>query len=232
VEYKTDTPWGIVGKISATITTDVIHPIDNKYLAFSVSQGSNYPDSISINGQASASSGLKTVSINGGKASGFHSIAFHENSAASGHNAFAAAGGKAEGSHSVAFGYGAHSIGDFSMAIGEHNIADEKYLFVVGNGKSDKAKANAHTLDVSGNARFAGDLYVNGTGTEDLADAKKVATEEYVNNTTPLKIGFTYQDSQLALANDAPAYATAIGNGRNALATLEITRPATTEGEL
>lgn len=232
MSFNTDTPWGIVGKISATITTDVIHPIDNKYLAFSISQGSNYPESISINGQASNSSGIKTVSINGGKATGMHSIAFHETSKADGYNAFAAAGGNAEGNHSAAFGFEAHSIGDYSMAIGTHNIADEKYLFVVGNGKSDKAKANAHTLDTSGNARFAGDLYVNGTNTEDLADAKKVATEEYVDNTVPLKIGFTYQDEQLVLASDAPAYAAAISNGRNAIATLEITRPAATEGEL
>lgn len=55
-----------------------------------------------------------------------------------------------------------------------------KYAHIVGNGDKDKS-SNAHTLDWQGNAWFAGDVIVGGKKQED-ADAKVLATREYVND--------------------------------------------------
>jgi hypothetical protein len=45
----------------------------------------------------------------------------------------------------------------------------------VGNGQSDTKRSNAHTLDWSGNAWFAGDIKLGGNDYKDTA-AKTVAT--------------------------------------------------------
>lgn len=50
-------------------------------------------------------------------------------------------------------------------------------ILVIGNGTSDTARSNAHTLDWSGNAWFAGDIYIGSTSGTDKDDgSKKVAT--------------------------------------------------------
>lgn len=85
----------------------------------------------------------------------------------------------AEGSATVASGYSSHAEGSATRANhasqhvqGEYNIADDStaaanargnYAHIVGNGTSDSARSNAHTLDWSGNAWFAGDVYVGST---------------------------------------------------------------------
>lgn len=106
---------------------------------------------------------------------------------------------KANGESSHAEGYGTIASSKYQHVQGKGNIEDteEKYAHIVGNGRvsfntdlstrvstetSDSKRSNAHTLDWNGNARFAGDVYVRGTGTNDLVDAKKLATEEYVDS--------------------------------------------------
>ena len=42
-----------------------------------------------------------------------------------------------------------------------------KYAHIVGNGTSDTDRSNAHTLDWEGNAWFAGNIYIGGTGQDD-----------------------------------------------------------------
>ena len=55
------------------------------------------------------------------------------------------------------------------------------YANIVGNGTSDTARSNAHTLDWDGNAWYAGDVYVGSTsGTNKDEGSKKLATEEFV----------------------------------------------------
>ena len=55
------------------------------------------------------------------------------------------------------------------------------YAHIVGNGTSDAARSNAHTLDWDGNAWYAGDVYVGSTsGTNIDEGSKKLATEEFV----------------------------------------------------
>jgi hypothetical protein len=48
-----------------------------------------------------------------------------------------------------------------------------KYAHIVGNGWGNGSRSNAHTLDWDGNAWFAGDVYVGGTGQDD-PNAKKL----------------------------------------------------------
>ena len=56
------------------------------------------------------------------------------------------------------------------------------YVYIVGNGTSDTARSNAHTLDWEGNAWYQGDVYVGSTsGTNKDSGSKKLATEEYVD---------------------------------------------------
>lgn len=99
----------------------------------------------------------------------------------------------AEGHGSVASGESAHAEGDFTIASGraQHaegmwNIDDgakSNLLHIVGNGTAVK-RSNAHTLDKSGNAWYAGDVYVGSTsGTNRDAGSKKLATEAYVDDT-------------------------------------------------
>lgn len=94
----------------------------------------------------------------------------------------------ASGSHSHAEGYHTEASGDYSHAEGcgtiassdcqhvqgKYNIEDENgvYAHIVGNGTSDTARSNVHTLDWSGNAWYKGAIKVGGTS---YADANEVA---------------------------------------------------------
>ncbi len=66
---------------------------------------------------------------------------------------------------------------------GKNNIEDTsgKYAHIVGNGSSSSARSNAHTVDWDGKGWFKDGVYVGGTGQDDT-NAKKLATEEFVNN--------------------------------------------------
>lgn len=74
-------------------------------------------------------------------------------------------GAHAEGSSTQALATGSHSEGSGTIAAssnqhvqGRYNISDNAnaYAHIVGNGTSDTARSNAHTLDWSGNAWYAG----------------------------------------------------------------------------
>ena len=99
----------------------------------------------------------------------------------------------AEGSNTTASGAESHAEGfstvasaDYQHVEGIYNIddgANGDKLHIVGNGTSLK-RSNAHTLDKSGNAWYAGDVYVGSTsGTNRDAGSKKLATEAYVDDT-------------------------------------------------
>ena len=49
---------------------------------------------------------------------------------------------------------------DYQHVQGKYNIedAENKYAHIVGNGTSEEARSNAHTLDWEGNAMYAGDI--------------------------------------------------------------------------
>ena len=105
-------------------------------------------------------------------ASGYYSHAEGIDSVASGSCSHAEGYSLASGSHSHAEGRqteasgscshaeGLNNIasGDYSHVQGKYNVADaaEKYAHIVGNGTSNTKRSNAHTLDWSGNAWYAG----------------------------------------------------------------------------
>ena len=120
----------------------------------------------------------------GNTASGLSSHAEGRDNMASGYNAHAegrlnTASGNyahAEGCGNEASGYATHVQGKFNVvqSVIEPNYLG-KYCHIVGNGTSDTARSNAHTLDWNGNAWFAGDVYTGGTSMD--SGAKKLATE-------------------------------------------------------
>lgn len=65
---------------------------------------------------------------------------------------------KATGIYSHAEGYHTKANSDYQHAQGKYNIEDtnDTYAHIVGNGVSDTERSNAHTLDWSGNAWYAG----------------------------------------------------------------------------
>ena len=98
----------------------------------------------------------------------------------------------AEGDSTIASGDSSHAEGLETKAQGnnqhvqgKYNISDTTSAHIVGNGSSYSNKSNAHTLDWSGNAWFAGDVYTGSTsGTNKDDGSKKLATEEYVDSKT------------------------------------------------
>ena len=93
----------------------------------------------------------------------------------------------AEGYHNEASGYATHVQGKYNIiqsVTGPNYLG--KYCHIVGNGASDTARSNAHTLDWNGNAWFAGDVYTGGTAMD--SGAKKLATEVPVSATDNGKV--------------------------------------------
>ena len=89
----------------------------------------------------------------------------------------------ASGDYSHAEGIGTIAQGASQHVQGKNNIADTTSAHIVGNGDSNSNRSNVHTLDWSGNAWFAGDVYTGSTsGTNKDDGSKKLATEEYVTN--------------------------------------------------
>lgn len=118
-------------------------------------------------GQASHAEGYYT------KATNSFAHAEGTNTTASGQHSHA------EGNNTIASGFSSHAEGRGTVAQrktqhvqGEYNILDTtgsttttegKYAHIVGNGDSDTARSNAHTLDWEGNAWYSGDVYVGST---------------------------------------------------------------------
>ena len=138
-------------------------------------------------------------------AEGYSTLALDRHSHAEGHKTIASFwGAHAEGIGTVASNRGSHAEGELTTALGlyshaegegtiasgrashvqgEYNIEDteKEYLHIVGNGRFDNERSNAHTIDFNGNSWFAGDVYVGSTsGTNKDAGSKKLATENYV----------------------------------------------------
>ena len=89
----------------------------------------------------------------------------------------------AEGDNTIASGDQSHVEGYYTKASsryqhvqGTYNIEDtvSKYAHIVGNGTSDTARSNAHTLDWKGNAWYAGQ--VEGTNLPYTVSSKVLAT--------------------------------------------------------
>lgn len=117
-------------------------------------------DSVACGYRATASNTCSFAFGDSATASGSHSYAFGEGSSATGAYGFAMGYySTAKGAYSHAEGYGASAASANQWVYGKYNIADttSKYAHIVGNGTSP-ARSNAHTLDWSGNAWYAGDV--------------------------------------------------------------------------
>ena len=127
---------------------------------------------------------------------GEYSVAEGDSTIASGESSHAEGEGtEATGNVSHAEGGNTTASGDFSHAEGDRTIAssenqhvqgklniedtENKYAHIVGNGTSNTARSNAHTLDWNGNGWYKGKLSQDGIPTED----KDLATKKYVDDT-------------------------------------------------
>lgn len=100
----------------------------------------------------------------------------------------------AEGGYSEATALYSHAEGwqtransAYQHAEGKANIADNagRYLHIIGNGTSDTNRSNAHTVDTSGNAWYAGDVYVGSTSGTNKDDGSKkliAADDDVITN--------------------------------------------------
>lgn len=154
-------------------------------------------------GDYSHSEGSNTIaSGNSSHAEGFSNIASGDSSHAEGQSAAASGDSShaegfnttasesyshAEGNTTTASAESSHAEGHFTTAQsqyqhvqGKYNIGDStnKYAHIVGNGSSNTARSNAHTLDWSGNAWYKGKLSQDGIPTED----KDLTTKKYVDD--------------------------------------------------
>lgn len=97
------------------------------------------------------------------------------------------------GKHSLAQGEGVKASKSAQHANGRFNIEDidasteyGKYAHIVGNGTSDSARSNAHTLDWEGNAWFAGKVTAGADPTADMdLVTKRFLTTQLANLEQP-----------------------------------------------
>ena len=130
-------------------------------------------DGTTASGDNSHAEGYNTTaSGSGSHTEGFATTASGDKSHAEGY------GTTASGSNSHAEGFYTKASSECQHVQGKFNIEDtaNKYAHIVGNGKYDNTRSNAHTLDWNGNAWFAGKLSQEGTPTED----KDLVTKKYV----------------------------------------------------
>ena len=156
--------------------------------------------------QTTASGDYSHAEGAGPKASGAASHAEGDSTTASGNSSHAegyittASGNSshAEGDNATASGLVSHAEGSATTAQGDNqhvqgkfNIADTTSAHIVGNGSRYSNKSNAHTLDWSGNAWFAGDVYTGSTSGKNKDEGSKIlATKEYVDSKT--SANYTY----------------------------------------
>lgn len=124
----------------------------------------------------------------------------------------------AEGKNNVARGISAHVEGqgniasyDYTHVQGKYNMTGN-YAHIVGNGTST-TRSNAHVLDWSGNAWFAGDVYANGMPGQ-AGTPKKLATEVPVSTADNGKVLSVVNGAWAAAAMSSGAYiGSYVGNG-------------------
>ena len=100
----------------------------------------------------------------------------------------------AEGRATTTSGIASHAEGNYTIAKsdyqhvqGKYNIEDTTgtYAHIVGNGTSDTARSNAHTLDWQGNAWYQGKISQDGVPTEDKDLTTKKYVDDALKNNTP-----------------------------------------------
>ena len=145
-----------------------------------------------FNYDASGNSGTNRAQGEYSHAEGYHTSAGHR-AHAEGDNSYATGYiSHAEGYYTVASQEGAHAEGKYVYASsayqhaqGKYNINDNQgvYAHIVGNGTSNNDRSNAHTLDWSGNAWYAGSVSAGTTATPAaVVNDNDLTTKAYVDN--------------------------------------------------
>lgn len=134
------------------------------------------------------------ASANYSHAEGIKTKATGQASHAEGSNTTASkVGAHAEGYYSTASGDYSHSEGYYTIASksyqhaqGKYNVEDtgNKYAHIIGNGSASNKRSNAHTVDWSGNAWFAGDVYIGGTSQDDAVKLENITIDETLSDTS------------------------------------------------
>lgn len=139
-----------------------------------------------VNGKAEGSIRSIYAYDETGKLLGKYAQAFGENTIASGIHSHA------EGNITTASGDCSHAEGLYTIASGEnqhvqgkYNISDTTSAHIVGNGTERNIRSNAHTLDWSGNAWFAGDVYTGSTSGTNKDDGSVKLPVVYSGTTAP-----------------------------------------------
>lgn len=152
-------------------STDYVNGANSVVIGSGIAEGKN---SLAV-GADSYANGLCSVALGGGNATGSYSfasgvLAKSEGRSAHAEGSLTCAGGDeshAEGFWTRAYGAESHTEGFWTIAHGscqhvqgKFNIEDKDgvYAHIVGNGTSNSALSNAHTLDWEGNAWYAGGI--------------------------------------------------------------------------
>ena len=137
--------------ISIVVPVEVIEKIDKKYipeLQYMNEVNPTGTGSFSLNRKLNTTVGIYSFAeCSETTASGWGSHAEGYDTTASGENSHS------EGCGTIAYGKNQHVQGAYNIDDSSHN-----YAHIVGNGTDDDARSNAHTLDWSGNAWFAGTI--------------------------------------------------------------------------
>lgn len=88
-----------------------------------------------------------------------------------------------EGEGTIASSPHQHVQGRYNIEDPKDNNLTDNYLHILGNGTADNKRSNAHTIDAKGNAWFAGNIKIGGTGQND-ENAKVLITAEEVYSLT------------------------------------------------
>ena len=197
-----------------------VHTLDEKYLPSSVTS----VGPLKMNANNPVGTGSFSMGRKAGSAIGSNSHAAGYNTTASGN------GSHAEGTNTTASGIDSHAEGDGATASGncshaegwrttassryqhvqgKFNVEDSsnKYAHIVGNGTSESARSNAHTLDWNGVPWFKGRPQFGGTAQDQGSqtvmangDKKIILTSSTANSTKKFKI--TVDDSGTLTATE------------------------------
>lgn len=164
-------------------------------------------------GQNAFAEGKDTIARGGNShAEGYGSTASGTNSHAEGRSTAAIGDNShAEGDYSIAQGGSSHAEGKGSTAWGDsqhvqgrYNIEDTSgiYAHIVGNGANSDNRANAHTLDWSGNAWFAGNIKIGGISYSDTNAKTLIAGPASSTELGGLKVRYDSATQTLYIRND------------------------------
>lgn len=156
--------WGAHSEGKLTVASEVGSHAEGLSTTASGARSHAEGNGTRATGEDSHAEGLKTIS------SGYNSHAEGNGTIASGTGSHAEGYSSiASGSYSHAEGFLTEASGSYQHVQGQYNIKDtsNKYAHIVGNGADNNNRANAHTLDWDGNAWFAGNIKIGGTGYDD-----------------------------------------------------------------